>query len=84
MAAQSDGSPCWMGEYVFFGFGEVDTFPQAGCFVRPNQYVTTWTQYQSYTVYNPSTSGNWDGNPTSINEALDRLAAACVAAGHTP
>jgi hypothetical protein len=35
--------------------------------------------------YTPTVPANWSGSPpTTVQEALDRLAAACVAAGHTP
>lgn len=36
--------------------------------------------------YDPTTPSNWSGSPASLTfkVALDRLAAACVAAGHTP
>jgi hypothetical protein len=36
-------------------------------------------------LYTPAVTGNWTGaDPTTVAQALDRLAAACVAASHTP
>lgn len=37
------------------------------------------------TAYTPTTTANWTGaDPTTVFQALDRIAAALVAAGHTP
>lgn len=84
-AVQGDGSPCWIGSATFFGNGTVDSFAQAGTFVRDNQDVSDFYRYQSYTMYYPNNSSNWGGSQyMSYHEALDRLAAACVAGGHTP
>lgn len=80
---QTDG-PCWLGSYALHGFGSVMVFAQPGSFIRSSQDVSSWTMYQSYIAYTPGNSDNWSGNPSSVQEALDRLAAACVAAGHTP
>lgn len=85
LVVTSDGSPCWIGNSTFFGPGYLATFPAPGCYVRQYQDMDTWDQYQSYTTYYPSNSGNWGGSTDlSVHEALDRLAAACVAGGHTP
>ncbi len=37
-------------------------------------------------LYTPTTPANWSGAPAtlSLTDALDRLAAACVAGGNTP
>lgn len=36
-------------------------------------------------TYTPAVTGNWTGaDPTTVAQALDRLAAACVAASQTP
>ena len=81
----SDGSPCWIGNDTFFGPGYLSTFPAPGCYVRPYQDIASWDQYQSFTTYYPDNSSDWGGTTNlSVHEALDRLAAACVAAGHTP
>lgn len=82
---QSDGSPCWIGNDTFFGPGYLATFPAPGTYVRENQDVGEWDQYQSFTTYYPSNPSDWGGSTQiSVHDALDRLAAACVAAGHTP
>lgn len=37
------------------------------------------------TTYTPTVTANWTGaDPTNLQDALDRVAAALVAAGHTP
>lgn len=47
-----------------------------------SQYLAMAASDVSYT---PTTPSNWSGTaPTTVQQALDRLAAACVAAGHTP
>jgi hypothetical protein len=82
---QTDGSPCWIGNDTFFGPGYLATFPAPGTYVRENQDVGEWDQYQSFTTYYPDNSSDWGGSTQmSVHEALDRLAAACVAGGHTP
>jgi hypothetical protein len=82
---QTDGSPCWIGNDTFFGPGYLATFPAPGTYVRENQDVGEWDQYQSFTTYYPDNSSDWGGSTQmSVHEALDRLAAASVAGGHTP
>ena len=85
-AMQSDGSPCWLRGYSFFGLGTVDSFAMPGMYIdnAAGGEMYQWYPYQSQTMYTPGNSGNWDGNPRTILEAIDRLAAACVAAGHQP
>lgn len=85
IVVQTDGSPCWIGNDAFFGDGTLATFPAPGCYVRENQDVGTWDQYQSYTTYYPNNPSDWGGtSQLSVHDALDRLAAACVAGGNTP
>jgi len=82
---QTDGSPCWIGNDTFIGPGYLATFPAPGTYVRENQDVGEWDQYQSFTTYYPDNSSDWGGSTQmSVHEALDRLAAASVAGGHTP
>ena len=81
---QSDGSPCWLGNYALSGNGTANIYAMGGMEVHGSQDIDTWNLHQSYTVYLPSNGGNWDGIPMTVAEALDRLAAACTAAGHQP
>ncbi len=81
---QSDGSPCWLGSYALYGNGYADVYAMPGMEVHTDQDLDDWQLHQAYSVYIPSNSVDWDGNPETMSEALDRLAAACVAAGQTP
>ena len=86
LTVQSDGSPGWVGSEAFYGNGSVDCFPGASSFIQQNQpAISNFYLYQTYTVYQPNNSGNWNGSlPESVQEALDRLAAAVTSAGYTP
>lgn len=84
LAIQTDGTGCWVGSLAFFGDGYVDMFPMGGCQVRTWQSeIAEWTLHQPYTVYVPSNTSDWNGDPESIPEAIDRLAAAVKSLGGT-
>ena len=86
LVVETDGSGCWVGSLAFCGTGYVDVFALSGTEVHTFQpAIAEWNLYQGYTVYLPGDTGNWNGSPpATVMEALDRVAAALVAAGHTP
>jgi hypothetical protein len=83
---QGDGSSAWLGSYAFFGEGLVDVTPGAGMIVRRNQGdIANWYFYQPYTPYAVDNGASWGGSdPESLQEAVDRLAAAVKALGGNP
>ena len=85
LVVQTNG-PCWLGNYVFNGQGDATVFLQPGAYMHSNNAIGSITVYQGFVWYVPGTPGNWSGSPANLpmSTALDRLAAALVAAGHTP
>ncbi len=76
LAIESDGSGAWVGSLAFAGAGTVDVFAMAGTQVRTYQNaINSWTLHQPYTVYLPADGSKWSGNPASLHEAIDTLAA---------
>ncbi len=77
LVIQSDGSACWVGSLAFSGAGFVDVFPMGGTEVHTFQEaIFDWALHQPTTVYLPGNTGDWNGSPpTTMHEALDRLAA---------
>ena len=92
LVAQTDGSPVWFGGYSIYSY-QGDGYLKIYALADSN-LNTTWLEgnadiefdiYQSNVPYIPNNYGDWSGTrPYSVKEALDRLAAACVAAGYTP
>ena len=81
---ESDGSACWIGYDAVFGDGFVDIYSLPGMEFHDGQDIS-YSAHQGITFYQPDNYSNWSGSyPETVHEALDRLAAACVAAGHTP
>lgn len=81
---ESDGSACWIGYDAISGEGYVDIYSLAGMEFHDGQDIS-YDVHQGIIFYQADNSGDWGGSPPqTIHEALDRLAAACVAAGHTP
>ena len=79
MVIQSDGSPCWLGEYSIGGDGYLKIYALPGMNMN-----TTWNNggsdisfdlYQGNTPYLPDNTGDWNSTPANIRDALDQLAA---------
>ncbi len=80
MVVQSDGSPCWLGGSALYGNGYVDVYAMSGMEVHDWQDINDWQLHQAYTVYLPSSPSDWgEGVPSTVEEALDRLAAVVFA-----
>jgi hypothetical protein len=92
MVVQSDGSPAWLGSYcigTYYSDGFLKIYALPGMNVNTNWLEgnadISFDIYQGNAPYIPGNYGDWSGTrPYSIAEALDRMAAALVAAGHTP
>jgi len=92
LVAQSDGCPAWIGGYSIYSYngdGYLKIYALPGMNLN-----TDWLEgnadinydiYQGNVPYIPNNESDWSGTrPYNVKEALDRLAAACVAAGYTP
>jgi hypothetical protein len=76
---QTDGSGCWIGSSAFFGDGEVETYPMAGCQIRNDQpVISDWYAHQPIINYIPNNWADWTTDywqaPQTIHNALDLLA----------
>jgi len=70
---QSDGSPCWVGNYAFAGNGYVKFYIEPGMEFHDDQDVS-YDTYNSIIWYKADNYGNWNGYPQSVQAALDELA----------
>lgn len=92
MVMQSGGEPAWMGSYSVYSYngdGYLKIYALPGMDLN-NDWLegnadVNFDLYQGNIPYIPDNYSNWSGTrPYSVSEAIDRLAAAVVAAGQTP
>ncbi len=73
LVVQSDGSPCWVGNYAFFGDGHVKFYNEPGMEFHDNQDINYQT-YNSIIWFTPEDGNKWNISPVSVQGALNELA----------
>ena len=73
IVVQSDGSPCWVGNYAFYGDGQAKFYIEPGMEFHDNQEINYET-FNSIIWFTPDDGSKWGSSPVCVQQALNQLA----------